>query len=95
MKKNYFCITIFVGLIIIGLSANAQKKFTISGTVTSKAKGETIIGATVKVADMYTISNDYGFYSITVDKGVYTIETSSAGLQTMAQELTVPKLLKL
>ncbi len=91
MKKNYFCITIFVGLIIIGLSANAQKKFTISGTVTSKAKGETIIGATVKVADMYTISNDYGFYSITVDKGVYTIETSSAGLQTMAQELTVDK----
>ncbi|MGZ8558094.1 MAG: TonB-dependent receptor [Chitinophagaceae bacterium] len=91
MKSSYFFIIVFCFLLLAGLNTSAQQKFTISGTVISKAKGETIIGATIKVGSSYTVSNDYGFYSITVDKGVYTIETTSAGLQTMAQETTVDK----
>ena len=37
-------ITCFIFFIII--PADAQQKFTISGTITSKTKGETIIAAT-------------------------------------------------
>ncbi|MEP7377905.1 MAG: TonB-dependent receptor [Chitinophagaceae bacterium] len=70
------------------LPAEAQQKFTISGTITSKSKGETIIAATVRVGGNTTVSNDYGFYSITVDKGEYTIEVSVAGLKTAEQKIT-------
>ena len=68
-------------------TADAQQKFTISGTITSKAKGETIIAATIKIGNITTISNDYGFYSVTVDKGEYTIEVSAVGLQTASQKI--------
>jgi len=77
------------------LSADAQQKFTISGTITSKAKGETIIAATVKIGTTTTISNDYGFYSVTVDKGEYTIEVSAVGLQTASQKIVADRNLQL
>ena len=67
--------------------ADAQQRFTISGTIISKAKGETIIAATVKAGNHTTISNDYGFYSITVEKGEYTLEISAVGLQTFSQKI--------
>ena len=78
----------FCCLTVATLNANAQQKFTVSGTVTSKAKGETIIGATIKIAGINTISNEYGFYSITVDKGVHTIEVTAVGFQPWVQEIT-------
>jgi len=91
------CVTIFSFSI-----ANAQQKFTISGTITSKAKGETIIAAAVKAAPYNppkgdeqrrqgtsVLSNDYGFYSITVPKGEYTIEISAVGLQPFSKTITV------
>ncbi len=91
MKYNYF-LHLFTGsLIFFSLSVQAQQKFTISGTVTSKAKGETIIGATISVGKYNTISNDYGFYSVTVAQGEYNITASSAGFQTFTSGLTVDK----
>lgn len=73
------------------LSANAQQKFTISGTITSKTKGETIIAATIKVGNLITTSNDYGFYSITVVKGDYSMEVTAVGLQTAVQKITADR----
>jgi hypothetical protein len=75
--------------------ADAQQKFTISGTITSKAKGETIIAATVKAGSHTTISNDYGFYSVTVEKGEYSIEVSAVGLQTASQKIIADRNLQL
>lgn len=72
----------------VGLNTSAQQKFTVSGTITSKAKGETIIGATIRVAGINTVSNEYGFYSITVDKGVHTLEITAVGFQPWVQEVT-------
>lgn len=64
--------------------AFGQEKFTLSGTITDP-DGETIFGATVKlksvtIAGCYT--NEYGFYSITVPAGDYTVEILSDGLKT-------------
>ena len=54
----------------------AQQKFTVSGTVTDKRNGETVIGASVYVKDkrnINAITNAYGFYSITMPQGKYQL----------------------
>jgi hypothetical protein len=63
--------------------AEAQSRHTISGAVRSKKTGESIIGASVSVQGMNigVVSNDYGFYSITLPDGKYTLVISAVGLQ--------------
>ena len=58
--------------------AAAQSRFTINGYVKDSLSGETIIGATVSVNGQSkgVTSNQYGFYSITLDTGNYTISVS-------------------
>jgi hypothetical protein len=71
----------------------AQERFTLSGTVTSAKTGETLIGASVRVqnANNGTTSNEYGFYSLTLEKGNYTIEISAVGLQLKQQTIQLTK----
>lgn len=69
----------------------SQEKFTISGTVTSKAKGETLIGASIKAGNQGITSNEYGFFSLTLEKGSYTIEVSAVGMQTYTETITLEK----
>jgi hypothetical protein len=61
-------------------SLSAQK-FTISGYVKDAASDETIIAANISVIGKNStiISNQYGFYSITLAKGTYQISTSHVG----------------
>lgn len=81
-------------LILFGLSAHAQQKHTISGTVEAKSSGEVLIGAIIKVKELPAagaVSNEYGFYSITVPEGKYTLSVSYLGYQVSEQELTLDK----
>ncbi len=60
----------------------AQPRFTISGTVKEKSSGETLSGATVTVLEkpgMGVIANEYGFYSLSLPKGNYTLQFSFTG----------------
>ncbi|MDN3547263.1 TonB-dependent receptor [Mucilaginibacter aquaedulcis] len=63
----------------------ATGKFTISGTITSKQSGETMIGATVRVANgaQGTSSNGYGFYSLTLPAGDHQLIVSAIGQKTV------------
>ena len=88
MRNKIFLIVI---LFFTGLTVNAQQKFTISGTISSKAKGETVIAATIRVGNASTISNDYGFYSITLAKGDYTLEATAVGLQPFSEKINVDR----
>ena len=54
----------------------AQPKFTLNGFVRDSASGETVIGATIAVNGKSVLSNQYGFYSITLDKGSYDVLVS-------------------
>lgn len=78
-------------LLFIGISAQAQqKKVTISGTVKDKSSGEALIGAIVKVKEANgagAATNEYGFYSITVPAGKYTVEVSYIGFQLNAKTI--------
>lgn len=63
---------------------SAQQKFTVSGTVTEKKNGETVIGASVYVINnrnASVITNSYGFYSITLPRGKYQLIFTLVGYQ--------------
>jgi hypothetical protein len=64
-----------VSILLFSVSATAQSRFTLNGYIRDSATGESVIGATITVNEQQksTISNQYGFYSITLDSGAYDI----------------------
>ncbi|PWV48848.1 TonB-dependent receptor [Chitinophaga sp. S165] len=83
---------LLIAVSLMAIKATAQQKHTISGTIKSKAKGETLIGATVRVSGGGgTVTNEYGFYSITLTDGKHKLEYSSMGLQTGQLEFVLRK----
>ena len=59
-----------------------QDLATISGIIIEQESGETLIGANINVLDQDfgTVSNEYGFYSISLPRGEpYKIEFSYVG----------------
>lgn len=77
--KNHILSLLFVSGTVV---CTAQQKVTVGGVVKSKSNGETVIGATIKADTVAgTLSNEYGFYSLTVPVGSRTIEISSVGTQ--------------
>src|ERR1700745_1023228 len=67
------------------------EKFTVSGTIKSKLKGETLIGVSIRTGIYGTASNEYGFYSLTLDKGEYAVEFSAVGTQTKMETIVLDK----
>ncbi|NMM49458.1 TonB-dependent receptor [Marinigracilibium pacificum] len=68
--------------LFVNLAASAQQKFTISGYVKEASTGEALIGATVVANTTPSsggVTNNYGFYSITLPKGQYQITVSFIG----------------
>ena len=59
----------------------AQEKFTINGTIKDSSNGEILIGATVYILEIKNggITNEYGFYSITLPPATYTMRVSYIG----------------
>src|ERR1035437_3195630 len=68
-------IIIVIAIFILPLSYFAQERFTISGYIKDGSNGETLIGAGVYVKEITqgTAANQYGFYSLTLDKGTYNV----------------------
>ncbi|RTL56221.1 MAG: TonB-dependent receptor [Sphingobacteriales bacterium] len=75
---------LFAGILILLLTpfiVNAQNRYTISGFVKDTLTGETLIGANITVKNKTKIiaSNQYGYYSLTLEEGTYTITCSFIG----------------
>jgi hypothetical protein len=64
-------------------------KHSLHGTIKAKGTGEVIIGATISVTggQVGTVSNEYGFYSLTLPQNDYTIGISAIGMK--PQQVTV------
>lgn len=95
MKK---IILILLGYLVFGVSfATAQKseKVTLSGYIKDGSSGETLIGATAYVSEVGAgaSSNEYGYFSITVPPGSYTVEFAYLGFnsQVLKVDLTSNK----
>ncbi|MFY7786623.1 MAG: TonB-dependent receptor, partial [Thermoflexibacteraceae bacterium] len=84
-----WCVTVFATL--------AQAKLTISGYLKDAKNGETLIGATVLVKETGNgvASNEYGFYSITLPAGNYTLIYSFIGYQPQTKTVTLNQNTKL
>lgn len=70
------------------------QKFTVSGTIKDKKNGETIIGATVKVTELKgtgVAANEYGFYSITLPAGTYTLLFEFLGYKSQTKKVMLDK----
>ena len=83
MKK----INLFLSFFLISSFALTQSKFTLSGTITDLSKGEAIIGARLKLKDQNVgaLSNEYGFFSLTLPQGSYTFIISSIGFESQTK----------
>ncbi|MBC6427252.1 MAG: carboxypeptidase-like regulatory domain-containing protein [Ekhidna sp.] len=82
---------LFLLLAVVPSFTFAQDKFTINGYVKDASNGESLIGATVLIKEIGTgnVTNVYGFYSITVPAGNYTVEISYLGFQTQTREISL------
>ena len=91
MKKRY----ILLFFLCIGL-VNAQEKYSVNGIVKDADTGETIFGASIYFKDttIGTVTNEYGYYSVNIPKGTYTIIISYVGYTAIEEVITVTSNLK-
>lgn len=88
-KKIIYIFLIFLS----SLYSFSQEKFTLSGTISDANSNETLIGVTILIPELKTevITNEYGFYSITLPKGDYKIEITSLLFQTIEETIDLNK----
>ena len=69
----------------------SQEKYTISGTISDAKNNESLIGVNIGIAELksYTSTNEYGFYSITVPKGNYTLNISYVGYSVVNEPISM------
>ena len=86
------CILVSVAL-ADSTSDSDIKKPSISGNVRDKANGEDLIGATIFVEELKngTITNLYGFYSLTLNPGTYNIVYSYIGFKSVKKTVNLQK----
>jgi hypothetical protein len=73
--------------------AQPAGKFTISGYMKDAANGEALIGATVYITETGTggITNEYGFYSITLPPATYNLHYSYVGYTSITKTIALSK----
>ncbi|WPR70360.1 TonB-dependent receptor [Flavobacterium sp. NG2] len=73
-----------------------KPKFTLSGVVSDGKNNENLIGVTLYFPELKTgtTTNEYGFYSITIPEGSYTVQISNLGFQTLATKVNLDKNIK-
>jgi hypothetical protein len=79
-------------IFLAALGMYAQNKYTISGFIKDES-GEELIGATIYVPKLKsgTVTNVYGFYSLTLPSGDYNIDFSYIGYEPIQKQLSFNK----
>lgn len=87
-KQTMKQFSIFILLFTLSLAGFSQTS-TLSGYLKDKANGEALIGATVFIPELKTgvITNPYGFYSVSVPQGTYSVQFSFIGYQTQTPKI--------
>jgi hypothetical protein len=80
-------------LLFLAFSIQAQKKHTISGYISDAASGEKLIAASVfdTLSLKGTTANNYGFYSLTLERGPVVLEVSYLGHKKIQKEINLRK----
>jgi len=88
MKKTFLFI---ITILFITHVSFAQTKHTISGYIKDAKNGEALIGVTIykKNSQLGTVTNPYGFYSLTLPQGKDTIVFSFVGYKTILKPVNL------
>lgn len=91
---------LFIALFLCSFSsvyAQDKPKYTISGYVKEASNGEYSIGANVYIKELLKgmNTNQYGFYSISVEKGTYHLVVSYLGYEDFVKEIVLDKDIRL
>lgn len=89
MKNYKYCLAIFLFLLVF--QKLSSQNFTISGFVSDKKTGESLIGSSVLVLNPTrgTTTNTYGFYSLTLEKGKYEVIFRFIGYKEIKKEINL------
>ena len=81
-------------LLLVSQAAFSQNKntITVSGLITDAASGETLIGAGATVGKDGAVTNNFGFYSLSVPKSSGKVEISYSYVGYTTQTISVPAL---
>lgn len=92
MKVRIFICFFFL---LTGSALLAQEKYVVSGYITSQSSGEQLIGASVKTVVngeiTGAVANSYGFYSLSLPEGKYTLTYAFVGYTPNVRELELDK----
>jgi len=67
---------------------NAQNKVTVSGYIEDASSNERLIGASVFTDQMQGVaSNKYGFYSLSLNEGIYNLKASYVGYRSVSTQI--------
>lgn len=89
--KTTICMRWVMFFLLLPCFTLAQEKYTLSGYIRDSETGENLTGANMQVKALQkgTVSNNYGFYSLTLPKGSYTIIYSYLGYQKKVKRIKV------
>ncbi len=90
-------LTLLMLMIVLSVSAQKETKYTISGYIKDGSNGESLMSSIVYVNEISkgTTTNEYGFYSLQLPPGKYTIKISYVGYKTQFLPVTLDKDTKL
>ncbi len=96
MKKNYL-FTFLLCFFLLEFGNAQTKKFTLSGTITEANSDETLIGVNILIPQLKTgtITNEYGFYSISLEEGTYEFVFSSLGFDEVKKTVDLDQNIRL
>lgn len=82
---------LWIFFLFLSFGMFAQEKVTLSGTITDATTTETLIGASVYIKEIQagTTTNEYGFFSISVPKGTYTVQVSYVSFGTIEETVNL------
>lgn len=95
LVRAYRSVLPLVGVLVLWLGtgpAAAQTRVTVSGTVKDASTGEDLSGASVRIVELSGVgaaANAYGFYTLTVPAGTYTVEASFVGYKSQPRQVTL------
>jgi hypothetical protein len=76
-------------LVSVSELAFAQNKFTFNGYIKDSTNGESVISASISANGKSIMSNQYGFFSITLEEGEYDILVSHVSFLTQSFHLSL------
>ncbi|MDA7730214.1 TonB-dependent receptor [Salibacteraceae bacterium] len=81
--------TLFLLILLFSTDLLFSQKSTLSGYIRDAETGEEMIGASVFFKELKTggVANIYGFYSVSAEPGLYTVEFSFIGSQSITKQI--------